>query len=149
MIYFLQPVDGGPVKIGFTDDLDTRRKALESRYGQPLALLTTLDGGREREGELFARFAHLRFGRTEQFRPAPELFEFIGRPLLVSANPDAVEVMPSTAKPTVLAIKGNREWREWVDRGAKHCRTDVAKLVDTALIHYLKDQGFAEPAPER
>jgi len=52
-------------------------------------------------------------------------------------------------RPTALTIKGSMEWRAWVDRGAKHCRTDVAKLVDAALVSHLKAQGFAEPPPER
>jgi acyl-CoA-binding protein len=52
-------------------------------------------------------------------------------------------------KPTALTIKGSLEWRNWVDRGAKHCRTDSAKLVDAALVDYLKARGFDEEAPER
>jgi hypothetical protein len=50
---------------------------------------------------------------------------------------------------TALTIKGSLDWRAWVDRGAKHCRTDVAKLVDAALIEYLKARGFDEQAPAR
>ena len=52
-------------------------------------------------------------------------------------------------KPTALTIKGQPEWREWVDRGADFCRTDVAKLVDAALIDYLKAKGFKEAPPKR
>jgi hypothetical protein len=36
-----------------------------------------------------------------------------------------------------------------VERGARHCRTDVAKAVDAALIQFFKAQGFDEPPPER
>ncbi len=52
-------------------------------------------------------------------------------------------------RPTALTIKGRVEWREWVERGAEFCRTDVAKLVDAALVEYLKQKGFEEPAPKR
>ena len=52
-------------------------------------------------------------------------------------------------RPTALTIKGRREWRDWVERGADFCRTDVAKLVDAALVDYLKQRGFDEPAPRR
>jgi hypothetical protein len=48
-----------------------------------------------------------------------------------------------------MTIKGRPEWREWVDRAATFCRTDVAKLVDAALVEYLKQRGFDEPAPRR
>ena len=52
-------------------------------------------------------------------------------------------------RPTALTLKGTLEWRAWVERGAEHCRTDVAKLVDAALVMYLKDQNFTEVAPRR
>jgi hypothetical protein len=101
MIYFLQPVDGGPVKIGTTENLDARVKQLEAHYGCPLALLGTMPGGREEERSVHERFGHLRFGRTEQFQPAADLMAFIDRPLLVGANPDAVEAM-GVVRPTVM-----------------------------------------------
>jgi acyl-CoA synthetase (NDP forming) len=53
------------------------------------------------------------------------------------------------AKPTALTIRGSREWREWVERGADFARTDVAKLVDAALVEYLKARGFTEAPPAR
>jgi hypothetical protein len=56
---------------------------------------------------------------------------------------------PSGAKPTALTIRGSLDWREWVERGAEHCRTDTAKLVDAALIDYLRSRGFAEDPPKR
>lgn len=113
MIYFLQPVDGGPVKIGFTDHLGVRHKQLEAHYGRPLALLATMEGGRSTEAEIHGRFAHLRFGRTEQFRPGPDLMAFINRPLLVDANPDVVEAMKSVrprppADPSLITVRFDR-----------------------------------------
>lgn len=104
MIYFLTPVDGGPIKIGFTDDFATRRKQLETFYGTPMVVLARMEGDRAKEREIHERFAHLRFGRTEQFRPGPDLMEFIGRPSLVGANPDAVEAMPAPPL-TSLSVK--------------------------------------------
>jgi hypothetical protein len=55
----------------------------------------------------------------------------------------------SGAKPTALTIRGSLEWREWVERAARYCRTDVAKLVDAALLAYVRGQGFEERPPER
>jgi Meiotically up-regulated gene 113 len=94
-IYFLQPTDGGPVKIGFSNDVDRRKAELEAKYEMPLILLRTMRGERKKEHELHMRFAHLRLGTSEQFQPAPELMEFIGRPLFTSANPDAVKEIES------------------------------------------------------
>jgi hypothetical protein len=44
VIYFMQPTDGGPVKIGCSDDVERRHEELEAFYGQPLALLATMPG---------------------------------------------------------------------------------------------------------
>jgi hypothetical protein len=65
---------------------------------------------------------------------------------MARAKPKAGRENP---RPTALTIKGRPEWRDWVDRGAEYCRTDVAKLVDAALVDYLKQRGFDEPAPKR
>jgi hypothetical protein len=68
------------------------------------------------------------------------------------ARPKAKTQQPTTTpgpKPTALTIRGSSAWREWVERGAKFCRTDIAKLVDKALIEHLKAQGFKEEPPER
>jgi hypothetical protein len=94
MIYFAQAVDGGPIKISCSQDIDNRLLQLKDHYGRPIALLATKPGDFDTEAEIHARFAHLRLGRTEQFRPAPELMEFIGRPLLTAPDPDAIEPMP-------------------------------------------------------
>ena len=55
------------------------------------------------------------------------------------------------AKPTPIAItiRGSQEWRAWVERGTEHCRLDVAKAVDAALIEFFKARGFTEAPPKR
>lgn len=148
MIYFLQPTDGGAIKIGFTEDLDARRRQLERHYGCPLAILATMPGGREEEAEIHERFDELRLGRTEQFRPAPELMEFIGRPLLVGANPEAVEAMlgtPPDGSLVILSIKCRREWREWAMDIAKAERASLATLIDQLLAVRARERGLPDP----
>jgi hypothetical protein len=57
---------------------------------------------------------------------------------------------PNRKAPYVTVnIKASDEWKAWLDRLAKHCRTDVAKLIDGALVDYAKAKGFTEEAPER
>ncbi len=48
-----------------------------------------------------------------------------------------------------VAIKGNEKWKEWLERGAKHCRFSVSTLVDQAVAEFLKARGFTEEPPER
>jgi hypothetical protein len=149
MIYFLQPTDGGPIKIGFSDNVDARVRQLEWHYGRPLALLGTMEGGREEETEIHSRFAHLRLGRTEQFRPASELLAFIGRPLLIGANPDAVEMMDAEAKAMAIQVRGSDAWKAWAEELAQFDTRPVAALVDRALRRYAREIGFPKEAPER
>ena len=65
---------------------------------------------------------------------------------MAKPKPNAAGADP---RPTAMTIKGRVEWREWVERAAAFCRTDVAKLVDAALVDYLKQRGFDETPPPR
>ena len=49
----------------------------------------------------------------------------------------------------IVNMKVSDKYRAWLDRLAKHCRTDVAKLIDRGLILVAKAEGFNEEAPER
>jgi hypothetical protein len=146
VIYFAQ-LETGSIKIGTTTNLNSRLAALESFYGQPLALLATMRGGRATELKIHERFAHLRMGRTEQFRPGPDLMEFIGKPLLVSANPDAIEPVEGLSRMVTLHV--SPEWKGWIDGLARHCRLDVAKVIDLAVVQFAQAEGYAPKAPER
>jgi hypothetical protein len=148
LIYFLQPVTGGPVKIGNASDVDVRRAQLEFQYGCPLVVLGTMKGDHKKEREIHRRFAHLRFGRTEQFRPAADLMTFIGRPLLVGANPDAVELMESRGANAVV-IRGSVEWREWLKELAELDRSSMVEVIDRALVDYARKIGCKKGAPKR
>lgn len=64
------------------------------------------------------------------------------------AKPKGTEV-PSTRQPTAITVRGSKEWRAWVEQGAKFCLTDTSKLIDIAVARYLKDQGFTKERPDR
>jgi hypothetical protein len=147
VIYFLQSTDGGPVKIGHSEDVEARVRQLEGHYGRPMALLATMPGGRDEERAVHDRFAHLRLGRTEQFRPDRELFEFINRPLLVGPNPDAIEAMEAERK-QLISIRGTEQWRDWLIEYAAFRRVPVTSLIDQVLNEAAKRDGFKLP-PER
>jgi hypothetical protein len=48
-----------------------------------------------------------------------------------------------------LVVQASIDWADLVERGAKHCRTDVSKLIDVALADYLRARGFTDPPPDR
>lgn len=148
-VYFAQGVDGGAIKIGTSRNVPARLRQLESNYARPLVLLGTLPGGRSEEQAIHERFAHLRLGRTEQFRPEADLMKFIGRPLFVSAAP-VVEPMADASgqKPLVVQMRGSREWKVWLEGLAARERLSVANLIDRILTQYAKEIGF-RPPPRR
>jgi hypothetical protein len=62
------------------------------------------------------------------------------------------EETPKGAKPKgskTVGFRATYEWADWLERLARHSRTDVAKVIDAALTEYAKAHGFKEPPPER
>jgi hypothetical protein len=78
MIYFARLATGS-IKIGTAVDPQKRIKGLASVYDTSVILLGTMPGGPEEERAIHQRFDHLRLGKKEQFRPGPDLLEFIGQ----------------------------------------------------------------------
>jgi hypothetical protein len=95
VVYFAR-FENGAIKIGVTEHLDSRLPALECFYRGRLEVLGTIPGDRQTERQLHKRFAHLRLGQPEQFRPTRELMEFLGRllgrKLRAHPDPQAIEV---------------------------------------------------------
>lgn len=74
-VYFMQSLEGGPIKIGVAVDVEDRRRKLQTP-GLRLKLLATMPGSYPEERALHARFAAYR-QHKEWFAPAPELLAFI------------------------------------------------------------------------
>jgi hypothetical protein len=64
-------------------------------------------------------------------------------------RPKKQEKPAEPMKPKTIGVRSSPEWAAWLERGAKHCRTDVAKLLDAAAVEYLAARGFKEPPPDR
>jgi hypothetical protein len=144
VIYFMQAEGGGPIKIGNTGNLDNRRADLERISGRKQRVLATAEGGRTEERELQRRFDHLRIGRTEDYRPAPDLMEYLG----LCAAAEAEWAAGSDEAREALMVESTPEWRDWLGRGAEYCRIEVSELLDVAATLYLRSRGFTEPPPE-
>jgi hypothetical protein len=52
-------------------------------------------------------------------------------------------------RPRTVGVRASGEWADWVEELAKHCRTDIAKLIDSALAAHAKAVGFGKTPPER
>ena len=149
MIYFVQ-LESGSIKIGFTDSVAQRIDALSSHYGSPVSLLGTMPGDMNFEKTLHQKFSHLRLGRTEQFRPARELLDFIGRPLLTHADPNSIEENPlnPTHRTEVIVVRCTPVYKDWFLRLCSKTRRMPARLIDHGLVKAAEEIGF-DPPPKR
>lgn len=48
-----------------------------------------------------------------------------------------------------VTIKGNEEWKEWLEQVADHCRVTVSAFLDSAAAEYAKTRGFTKEPPKR
>lgn len=84
LVYFIQSVNGGPVKIGFVTRaslLPNRVASLQTGQAYPLEVLKTIPGGSNIENQMHARFGHWRL-TGEWFLPSKDLETFCGRSLM-------------------------------------------------------------------
>jgi DNA-binding XRE family transcriptional regulator len=126
-VYFIQGIDGGPIKIGSGNDPEKRLRQFQSASPVILRLLGVIwDAGAWHERDLHREFADLR-SHGEWFQPAPRLLAYIaqhaGRP---------VQPIPRTnAGGPVDGLK-----LAALRRQAKLSRTQLARLarVDYATL---------------
>ncbi len=76
MIYFIENVTSGIIKIGFTLRLTKRLKALRGTTGENLRVIAIMDGDRRIESLLHWKFSHLKVD-LEWFRPGEDLQDYI------------------------------------------------------------------------
>lgn len=76
VVYFVQAGPGGPIKVGWTQDVGRRLGELQTANAKKLVLLGTVPGTMETEASLHARFSHLRL-EAEWFRNSPEIHLFL------------------------------------------------------------------------
>jgi hypothetical protein len=147
LIYFVKRQDErGLIKIGVSVRLSRRIKQpdFQQYFDSPaeLVVLGVMDGGYADESVLHKRFRRSRWV-GEWFVPHDDLLAFIE----AEARPwDGVDEMPDYS---TVNIKGNEEWKAWLEEAAAHCRLSVSALVDLAVARYAKSQGFDRKPPER
>jgi hypothetical protein len=132
MIYFAQ-LPTGSIKIGKANDVERRMAELEYEFRGPVALLKSIPGGLKEESALHRQFRHLRI-LGEQFRPDASLMEFIGRPLLVAANPDTVE---ATDQLIAVRLELSPQYRKYLRLEAVKRDTSASQLARVLVMQSL------------
>ena len=85
LVYFIQPVDGGPIKIGCTHNLDQRFDEISAHSPLPLTVLGFIHGHRAAEQHLHGLFAADRL-HGEWFRPSQQLCDLAAGRLFLAAD---------------------------------------------------------------
>lgn len=60
-----------------------------------------------------------------------------------------VEWTDRPKKPVVAQLRGEPDFKAWLERAAARDRNSVSKFVERAVIAYARSIGFEEEAPER
>lgn len=93
-VYFIRAGTDGPVKIGVAENLASRLSCLQSGNHEKLKLIRALDGGRQIERRVHARFGHLHI--------RGEWFQFCSSMLTVT-----IEELPEFSKsPNYIKVAG-------------------------------------------
>ncbi len=75
-IYFVQGECGGPIKIGYTNDIEKRLRALQTGYPDILKLLLAFPGNPQYEKLVHKQLDKYRL-QGEWFKPSPEVMNRI------------------------------------------------------------------------
>lgn len=75
-VYFIQAVDGGPIKIGKAFNVRERLAGLQTGNPKELRILGAMVGDTDVEGKVHKEFAGSRI-RGEWFEPSEELYDYI------------------------------------------------------------------------
>lgn len=142
----MRPHSGGAIKIGYTKDLAIRKDQLEGIYNVRLVVLSTMEGSKKTEAEVHRRFAAYRLGRTEQFRPGPELTDhlFLSR---VERWEAVTETIANEGSASInVVLRCSEEYKEWLDGLVSACGVmNAAQVVDEALKCLAMAREFKEP----
>jgi hypothetical protein len=143
VVYFIQAVDGGRIKIGTTIQLATRLKTLANECETDLRILAVMDGDRGVERAIHERFSGLR-AVGEWFEPGDDLLGFIiqeGR----AWDGDGDQPLYS-----LVSLKGSEDIEKWLDALVEHTHLGTRSLlIRNALRVYAESVKFIEPMPKR
>lgn len=93
MIYFAQPTNGGPIRIGSSSDVGARKRVLSSGIPGGIEIIAEIDGGETGEYFLHEAFSPIWFDR-DWFKSCAVLWTFIleihakGRPDWLPSEPE-------------------------------------------------------------
>ena len=78
MIYFIQAGGDGPIKIGYAQNSESRRKELQTGNHKELSLIGEIPGNKDREDSIHNYLQDDRYrAGSEWFKPTPKVLDYI------------------------------------------------------------------------
>ena len=121
-VYFVQMDKIGPIKIGFTKNINRRIGALQNAIPYQLNILCFFPGNEEQEGELHFAFDKVRM-KGEWFLPHPKLLDVIEEQNGLNKRDDFIEANPekdfhdeSLGSPWYDSPQAKEEWEREVEK---------------------------------
>jgi hypothetical protein len=143
MIYFIQAVSGGLIKIGSTNQPSIRLSQIQSWSPVILRILATMDGDSDVEMALHERFCRHRRYR-EWFDPDPEVLDYISR------HADEFQQRPwqslrSRTTPTLTQVYCPSPFFQWIIDFADSEGISISDLVVRATEYHAATVDFDAP----
>jgi hypothetical protein len=143
MIYFIQAIDGGLIKIGLTSRPSIRLSQIQVWSPIILRILATMDGDSNVEVALHDRFRrHRRHG--EWFDPDPEILDLIAQHEVMSQRCSRQSLRRRTT-PTITQVYCPPSFLRWICSFADSEGISISDLVVRAAEHHAATVAFDVP----
>ena len=142
MIYFIQQGDTGPIKIGYSKDIDKRLYSLQSASPHPLKVIGTAQGSMKDEYDIQQKFLYCRLS-GEWFEPSLDLIKYIstidGKILTIQddKNPDSLDTLLAKIE-TDKIIEALKE-----NEGNKEKAAKYLNISYRSIRHRINKYGIA------
>lgn len=155
MIYFLRHKESGLIKIGCTNELETRMSYLKSIYGD-LELIGLTSGFEDFEHQLHEQFSHLnnrkKLDGREWFNPEQELIDFIDKyssmntPLPIGNRSSKYTNLPQRQDTSQLSqVRVSGTTKEVINKIAAQIQLDTGVSITADLaIRIALEKAFPE-----
>jgi hypothetical protein len=123
-VYFIQPVDGGPIKVGIAVDVEERLRKLQMGNWVRLRIIATCPGGRAQEKRLHKEWRKHRV-HGEWFSPVREVMAWIAEYATpyVTRREAAAQAARERAREIERVARWHRDWRRmWRQLGREVVR---------------------------
>jgi hypothetical protein len=146
MIYFVEAVGVGLIKIGVTGSLPERMRTLRAMSPVPLRCLGVMEGGIAEEEYMHGIFGHV-CSHDEWFWPVPPLKRFITDNARPVDEEELVLPLKRRQCPDKTTLYCPDGFAEWLRTFASSQGMSVTGIIDEAARHWAERHSHRMPPP--